>query len=423
MAKPKPLSLLKHTGGGNVMYNRLDPYFSGIWNGNMMFSWANIRELRLINENLDKTKNLFPLLSLNTAWKRVSNKKTLYYTAQIIGILSSHRTATSEQLAALAGVEYDKTFFNHLYNMFCAELLELGTLNISIMQNTDKRYWGWRLIKRKENIRKIMNILPNYIAYATCAGVFPRGGLQHDRHNILSTEYLLRASENIPNIVIAGETHTGVPLLYPQTVSQYNKRADGVIFRDDGLGILLETTASSVGMEIRKKIKNWLELIQKNLDKEYYLLFLYAPKKFSVNSFQRLLDIHEKLVKEEYSAYYYAQSVQRIGFAHWEEHYGKEKISAAGLDLECHFYNLQNQNWQSHSLLKVVNNNPRPYIYDNFSATFTTPPKKGRKNYPLWALPLLEQQQQTVLIQNQPTVLVQNQPTVSTKPAQPEWWS
>jgi hypothetical protein len=115
----------------------------------------------------------------------------------------------------------------------------------------------------------------------TCAG-----GRTHVRHNVLATEFGLRASEYLPGVVaVMGERHSSVDALAGSGVGlapiSTARAADMTLVCADGRRIVIEVTATA-GTNFRSKVDHWIEAM--NDPKRSFaatgltVIFVLAPK-------------------------------------------------------------------------------------------------------------------------------------------------
>lgn len=257
--------------------HRLDPYFDGLWSAGSSASWLSAREvLRQREAGLLAENRWARPQPFNQALEQVCKEASTKASLRGLAALNLWRTLTAEQLAAYTGsIAYSRGDLK-LHRLFSTGLIELGRI-ISVAHAT-----GFPLLARPSN-RGDWAGLYDRLSFDDWVGLTAgqnwRWGSQHDRHNVLSAEIALRAAEYLPEIeLVLGEQlcalqKQNLPGLTIPAQSTH-LAADAMLVRDDGLRIMVETTASSRGLE--DKARRWAEVLATDVSRSMVVVFLLA---------------------------------------------------------------------------------------------------------------------------------------------------
>ena len=287
-------------------------------------------------------------------------------------VLDEWRTATAEQMAAITGSRY---FLNPEYsaitNSFSLGILDIGAFSqpLAAGSSRDAVYRPGDSKAFDELIRPRLTWTENLSV--TGGGEWNNRGL-HDRHNILATELALRAAEYLPLGTVLGEKYATVDLLAGAGLGKdlpttYNRRADGVIVREDGLRIALELTAST-GAAFKNKVRRWAELIAERPLETSGLVVLFVaaphPDRTRAGKDDPRSAIYRALsqVLASFPGTGADSPAARIGIASWEEWFpGRHLMSESFFGLRADFA-LNDakgaQKWVSRELLGDVGFEP-----------------------------------------------------------------
>lgn len=280
--------------------NRMDPFYDYIWKrSDSAIAWRSRREMRSRRDaRLGRAASWF----VPTSEEREQATSNLLNTRrdlklQTLGSVFGWRTATVEQLQAITGQKGLLTGKGSaLRQLYAADLIDVGSsggFNGWAVNNEELRSW---LVhpSRTDSYRR--NIDPNLTfpeSVSVTGGQEWVTGGQYDRHNVLATEFALRASEFTRCATVLGEQWSSASQLLWEGWGQkspfasgpggskagaYENRADMTLVRRDGLRIAVEVTASTSGKAFVQKVWKWLhQMRQAPLEHQgTVLLFLVA---------------------------------------------------------------------------------------------------------------------------------------------------
>lgn len=337
------------TNADVACHNRQDPYWGQLWAPGSQALWFTAsmarrrseENINIVNKRLipDEVEALRVLTSPRGRAERLG----------AWGVIDSWRTASAEQVAAFTGSSlFLDPNYSGLASSFAAGLIDLGTFSHPMSRFGMNRNTVYRPAN-SDAFEKIIAPTLTWPEWASVTGgqQWSSGG-QYDRHNILATELALRAAEYLPVGAVMGEKFATVDLLcgtgLGKTVKNPdNRRADGVIVRDDGLRIAYELTASaSKGFE--NKIRRWAQLItERPLETSgLTVLFIAAPHpdRSRHNSADPRHEIYRRMsqILREFPGTGPDSPAARIGIAHWEEYFpGSHQLSEQFFSMTADF--------------------------------------------------------------------------------------
>lgn len=136
-----------------------------------------------------------------------------------------------------------------------------------------------QVVKTRAADTLLDRLTPGEWLNVTAAQPWTRGS-QFDRHNLLTSEFLLRVAELTPAPLVLGEHLAALPLIAPREagVPATSKQvADGVIIRADGMRIAVEMTTSGSTANVRAKVERWAHVLAEDPTKTLAVLFVVAP--------------------------------------------------------------------------------------------------------------------------------------------------
>lgn len=250
-------------GTGVAGHERIDPYWDGLWIRGSQGDWTRPAEARAQAAaglvNLPKSLDV----DRSEAWERVLDSHQWNLKLAFLAAVDSYRTTTSQQLAAITGAKFQLSQSSLLVPaMFSADLIDLGRI-ASGLNNGPAGRLGF-LYRPSRTNAFTTHLAPEltYPELVSVTGGLPwRSGGFYDRHNMLSTELLLRAAEYTQTATVLGEKFSTFDLLFGTGVGRdpidAQWRGDGVIVRADGMRIVLEVTASLTPDSIDGKMARW----------------------------------------------------------------------------------------------------------------------------------------------------------------------
>lgn len=175
---------------------------------------------------------------------------------------------TAEQAAAIAGMTVKSVREKRVLSACCsAGLLDYGVSSLELRSRARAAALPHLPFLRPANSASFERLVEPNCTYAELLAV--TGGLpfgqdrQFDRHNVLATEFGLRAAEFLPQIgAVLAEKMSRGDLLFPLPAgSQIG--GDLVLVRGDGLRIVVEMT-TRIGSAFREKVERWANLLSRH---------------------------------------------------------------------------------------------------------------------------------------------------------------
>ncbi|EMY33552.1 hypothetical protein D477_014161 [Arthrobacter crystallopoietes BAB-32] len=330
-------------------HNRRDPYWDQLWAPGSQAVWATAAMARTRGEHgTGKVRAEF-LLDQGEALERLLTGRGWKEKLACWAALDSWRTLTAEQMAAVTGHRNLATeTYSSISASFSLGLLDIGTFSNPLANTGSTRSAIYRPGARQvfEDMVAPQLTWPEWFS-VTGGQPWSNTGL-HDRHNILTTELLLRAAEYLPVGAVLGEKFATVDLLAGTGLGKSltkadNRRADGVIVREDGLRIAVELTAStSQGFE--SKVRRWAQLISERPLETSGLVVLFVaaphPERTSRSGNDPRKGIYRDVLKvlREFPGTGPDSPAARIGVANWEEWFpGRHLLSEAFFNMGADF--------------------------------------------------------------------------------------
>jgi hypothetical protein len=260
---------------------RFDPYFSPVWqdsSGGAAMSWLSNEALaRLGTEGLVKQRargkhhyqsaeEALSALPFRPKWQKA------------LGAINLFQTLTTQQLAAITDdpdVMYERSVT--LDALFIAGLIQRG--GFSLWQNrlrTDKTPELLRIHPRAHKVDLSHLLYQDWLGVSS--GAFKTRGHNWDRHNLLTTELCLRVAELCPTIpLVLGEALADLTRYAdPKHPLSGERMADGVLLREDGLRILIETTLGGSSSVLAAKCNEYALMLANDRSDSVSVLFVAA---------------------------------------------------------------------------------------------------------------------------------------------------
>lgn len=226
---------------------RGDPY--ELWHGRALGRWASTD---------DEPAPSWLRMRKEDARERVLASRNRERVLRVMAVLDQWRTATIEQVEALADVEGltrgRTSLVSALWN---AGLVDLGR-------------WGhaWGSVPPREQlllrpagdsaaVQDLTSVLGWAEWFSVTAGLGVDASRQYARHNVLATEFGLRMAEHGHVGMVLGEKLSSWELLVrpvpgaPDLPRGGQSAADLTLIRPDGLRVLVEITATTTGMDAK----------------------------------------------------------------------------------------------------------------------------------------------------------------------------
>lgn len=263
---------------------RMDPYWSGVWEQGSSAAWLSANLARRQEESgLGKIPSHLAfeegqLLESLSVRHRVDPRLSA------MGAIDVWRTLTGEQIAAITGeAKLASPTSRALGEMFAAGVADIGLFNTGLSYGK-----GAGAIYRPSRTNVFERDIAPHLTYpewVSVTGGYPwASGSQFDRHNILAAELSLRVAEWCEIGAVVGEklsswdllAHTGAG--FPAPVGAQHA-ADATLVRSDGMRIAVELTAST-GPSFKAKVRRWATLLanRRMADTGLVVLFVVATR-------------------------------------------------------------------------------------------------------------------------------------------------
>lgn len=333
-----------------AMHSRRDPYWDQLWAPGAQALWANGSMSRKFNrENGGRVNNRL-LMDEEEAMRYLTSNRSRGPRQALWGVVDSWRTVSAEQAAAISGYKLllDPNF-SQVAASFAMNVLDVGTfLSLLKTQSRLKRTSLYRPSDSNVFEKELKDTL-TWPEWLSVTGSYPwKAGGQYDRHNVLSTELALRASEFLPIGTILGEKFSTVDLLAGSGLGKKvkkpdNRSADGTIVRSDGMRVAFELTASATkGFE--SKIRRWAQVISERPLETSGLTVVFVAAPHTDHSVRVGTDprqeIYRRLAKvlREFPGTGKDSPAARIGVASWSEWFpARHEMSEAFFSLRADF--------------------------------------------------------------------------------------
>lgn len=371
---------------------RSDPYWDRLWAPGSQALWSTISMTRTRQASgLKVTKRH----SMSIADSLSAISSTTNWTDRLAGWASvdGWRTVSGEQLAAITGC-------HHYLDPACASVagsfglgvMDIGTFANGLSRGIADRKAVYRPSNTDGFTKHVAPLLtwPEWL-HVTGGAPWSAGG-QYDRHNLLATELGLRAAEYLPIGTVMGEKFASVDLLagtgLGRTVKKPdNRRADGVIVRQDGLRIAYELTATT-SESFASKVRRWAELIRdRPLETSgLTVVFIAAPHPDRTHKGRNPRGgIYKTLARvlREFPGTDPDSPAARIGVISWEDWFpARHEFSDGFLGLEADFAinpKTDASRWQRRSMMEM------PFTpWEGFDATAIVNNSKLLGHVPWW---------------------------------------
>lgn len=271
---------------------RIDPYWGELWTQGSQATWTTIGEIQRRNMALDRRMPV-AVMDRDEAIHYLRNHTPRHRILALLSLLDSWGAVTAEQLVAFTGASSmrnpkDKA----IMALFSAGLISVGRMS-NAMENVLNAphaaiYQGRGL---RQNLRRIIGdhwTSAEYLQVDGGPSKISSPGRQ-DRHNVLASEFCLRAAESLPEAsMIFGERWSTTDSMYPHKARgignfarkshQMPSRGDGTIILNNGMCVVIEvhnrTFLQREAMD--KKVMRWAKHIADNPLKTSGLMVLFV---------------------------------------------------------------------------------------------------------------------------------------------------
>lgn len=319
---------------------RTDPYWGELWTQGSQATWTTVGEIQRRNQALDRRMPV-AVMDRDEAVDYLRNHTPRHRILAMLSLLDSWGAITAEQLVAFTGsASMRNPKDKAIMALFSAGLISVGRMS-NAMENVLNAphaaiYQGRGL---RQNLRRIIGdhwTSAEYLQVDGGPSKISSPGRQ-DRHNVLASEFCLRAAESLPEAsMIFGERWSTTDSMYPHKARgigsfarkshQMPSRGDGTIILNNGMRVVVEvhnrTFLQREAMD--KKVMRWARHISDNPLKTSGLIVLFVsspwPEELRADGTNpALAHIMESLRRaaERYPGTGLNSPASRIGVASW----------------------------------------------------------------------------------------------------------
>lgn len=303
-------------------HHRVDPYWAALWDVGSTAVWVSRSNAeRMSSHGLGSARAREVARTVSEATSELAYGPRREARLRVLAAVGMWRTMTVQQVASV-----------------------VGSASVTHRKSADRDVlWGSGLVQRGRFISGLprarvpgllrvcnttsLQLLASMLSYRDLVGVTSgqpwQWGTQHDRHNLLATELMLRVAEHTPMAGVFGEQLGRVDLLLPGRVSAGSaasgRAADAVMVRGDGMRVAVEMTATT-SSNFPAKIRRWVEALTGDRAGTLAVVFVEIPHPDKPDG----ADSTHKLEREIVAACSGMSAVlarvpQRIMVARWRE--------------------------------------------------------------------------------------------------------
>lgn len=263
-------------------HHRVDPFWESLWSAGSQASWVSEEMAhRQVSAGLGRLPDYLDQEPAD-AWRKTLIPKRFQERLDILGVLDSWRTVTAQQLAAFTGNEpVASGRSTAMRDLFAMGLSDTGIFMNGLHHTRGADRGTLYRPSRTEVFRRELEPLMSYPEWVRVTGGYPfESGGQFDRHNLLTSELVLRVAEYCEIATVLGEklsshdllAHSGLGRSSP-VGSQH--AADATLVRSDGARIAIELTASA-GPSFDRKVRRWASLLANRRMSESGLMVVFV---------------------------------------------------------------------------------------------------------------------------------------------------
>jgi hypothetical protein len=190
-----------------------------------------------------------------------------------LGAIHLWRTTTSEQVAAVIGSpSMSSSRSIDLQLLLTAGLVQRGAAFVGECRASIPTLWRPDIAARAARFC-------DRLSYAEWLGIYAcqewSWGSQAAWHNLITTELSLRVAELTPIGTVFGELLASARLLFPfdERLAKSRRSADAVWVRDDGLRIVIETTANAAAT-FQGRLEHWISALLRDTERSTVVCFI-----------------------------------------------------------------------------------------------------------------------------------------------------
>lgn len=322
---------------------RDDPYWTSIWRPGSTGDWYSAADYRALHRGGFVTAPAWLDMSADDARTRVLAPRHRERVLRVLAALDQWRTMTVQQLEALTDVDCltrgNASLLSALWNAGLVEICELG----AVFKRGPRERDG--ILVRPARPGPVLAAfeasLTSVERISAHAGLGFDSDRQFTRHNILATEFALRAAEYTRVAMILGEKLSTLSLLayagvgQPVPSSGAAGSSDMTLVRPDGLRIAVEMTASLSGgaAGFYRKAERIVQILHRRplAETGLMVLFVVAPRQDSTDSDpRRVLGQVKRAVQKAVHTYpgtVTDPTAARVAVASWAELFPADRVA------------------------------------------------------------------------------------------------
>lgn len=310
---------------------RIDPYWSHLWRAGSVGDWLSRRDADSLAQAGVSALPGWLAMPHERAWRRIES--SLPDATKLLGFLDQWRTATAQQLQYATGVErvFD-SMSSWTSTLWSAGLIEVCLPGAGMRSGAQARAVTLlRPARESDDTRRLESMLtwPEWVA--TTGGLGFSSDRQFARHNVLATEFGLRAAEFGDVGAVLGERLSTMATLAYEGVgdgvpsSGVANSGDLTLVRGDGLRIAVEVTASKIGGWFARKVERIAVTLHRRPIRATGLvvLFVVAPHQDAgsaeVTEAMRLVKRAIASAVRLYPGTFHSPTAARLGVVAWSD--------------------------------------------------------------------------------------------------------
>lgn len=329
------MRLSDHRSRASVMpaHERVDPYWSGMWNPGGTANWLSRPTVeRLAEQGLVRPPRWLSKTS-DDAMRDIATGVRSTSQLRAIAAIGCFRTLTTEQLAAITG---EPLFATNNEAVVYTNLLASGLVNEGIIKMPGHHRMP-RMVRpfagNSAGVKPLVSHLNDTDAVGVTHGQPWRAGSMNDRHNMLAAELLLRIAEYTNASLVLGEQLASIE----QLTDLNSKRAgDGMFVLPNGGVVVIEMTAT-INSGFPAKMEAWAAALGQNPNLSVVFVDITHPDHSEKSAYVGKVLRREIKAASSDMSYILADVAKRMMVARWIDWF-----PAAG-EVSADFFSLKAQ--------------------------------------------------------------------------------